>query len=82
MLVEALHLVASRAEVFTRVEFGGLFGEDLAHGGGHSQTAVGVDINLAYGALGGLAELLFGDTDGIGELAAVLIDDVHVFLGH
>ena len=31
---------------------------------------------------GSLAEFLFGDTDGIGQLAAVGVDDVNVFLGH
>ena len=82
VLVELLHFVASRAEVFARVKFGGLFSEDFAHGGGHGQTAVGVDVDFAYGALGGFAQLLFGYTDGIGEFASVLIDDVHVFLGH
>ncbi len=82
VLVKLLHLVAGRAEVFAGVELTGLVVEDLADSGGHGQTGVGVDVDFANGALGSLAELLFGDTDGIGELAAVGVDDVDIFLGN
>lgn len=40
VLVELLHVVAGRAEIFARVKFAGLRGEYLAHCGGHGQTAV------------------------------------------
>ncbi len=80
VLVEAFHFVASRAEVFAGVELCGLFIEYLTHGSGHSQTAVRVDVDLAYIHSGCLAELLFGNTDGVGKLAAVFVDDVNVFL--
>ena len=58
--VEFLQLVAGRTQIFAGVELGGLVYEDLADGCGHRQTAVRVDVDLADGALGGLAELLFG----------------------
>ena len=82
MLVEFLHFVAGRAEVFAGVELTGFVMEHLTDGGGHGQTGVGVDVDFANGALGGLAELLFGDTDGIGEFAAELVDGLHIFLGN
>ena len=82
MHVELLHLVAGRAEVFARVELAGLLVEDPADGCGHGQTAVGVDVDLAHCALGGLAELLLGDTDSVGKLAAMLVDHVDIFLGN
>ena len=47
-----------------------------------ANASVAVDVDFANGRFRGFAQLFFGDTDGIGELAAVLIDDVHVFLGH
>ena len=45
-----------------------------------SQARVGVDVDLADSALGSLAELILGDTDSVGELAAVLVDDVDILL--
>ena len=75
MHIELLHLVTGGAEILARIELAGLLGEDLADGGGHRETAVGVDVDLADGALGGLAELFLGDTDRIRQLAAVA-DDV------
>ncbi len=82
MLVELLHVVAGRAEILAGIKFGGLLGENLAHGSGHGQTAVRVDVDLAHRALGSLAELLFGDADSVGELAAILIDGVNFILGY
>ena len=82
MLVEFLHFVAGRTEVFAGVEFGGLFVEYTTYGSGHCETAVRVDVDFAYIHLCSLAELLFGDTDGIGELAAVCVDDVDILLGN
>lgn len=82
MLVEFLHLVAGRAEVFARVELTGLGGEHLADSGCHGQTAVGVDVDLADIHLRGFAELLLGNADGVGKLAAVFVDGVDILLGH
>lgn len=82
VLVELLHVVAGRAEIFAGVEFLGVLGEGLAHGGGHGQTRVRVDVDLADVHLGSLAELLFGDTDCVGELATELVDGVDLVLGY
>ena len=82
MHIELLHLVAGRSEVLPGIELTGLLIEDLADGGGHCKTAVGVDVDLADSALGSLAELLLGDTDSVRQLATVGIDDVDIFLGH
>ena len=76
--IELLELVTCRSEVLAGIELAGLLGEDLADRGGHRETAVGVDVDLADGALGGLAELLFGDTDGVGEFSAVFLDFLDV----
>ena len=80
MHVEFLHFVAGGAEILARVELAGLVVKDLADGGGHRETAVGVNVDLADGALGSLAELLLGDADCVGQVAAVLVDDVDIFL--
>ena len=82
MLIELLHVVASGSEVLAGVELTGLLNEDLADGSGHGQTRVGVDVDLANGRCGSLAELFFGDTHCVGELTTVLVDGVHFFLGH
>ncbi len=80
MTVKFFHVVASRTQVLAGVEFGGLFSEHATYGGCHGQTAVGVDVDFAYSALGGLAELFFGDTDSVGELAAEHVDGIDFFL--
>ena len=82
VLVELLHLVAGRAEIFAGIELSGLLVEHLAHGCGHGKTAVGVDVDLAYVHLGCLAELLLGDADSVRKLAAILVDDVDILLGN
>lgn len=40
VLVELLHLVASRTEIFAGIELCGLLVEDLTHSGCHGKTAV------------------------------------------
>ena len=82
MLVEFFHFVASRAEVFAGVEFAGFVNEDFTNSSSHGKTAVGVDVDFANSALGGFAELFFGNTDCIGKFATVGVDDVNVFLGN
>ncbi len=82
MHVKLLHLVAGRTQVLPGIELTGLLIEDLADGGGHRETAVGVDVDLADSALAGLSELLLGDTDSIRKFAAVGVDDVNILLGN
>ena len=80
--VHLLHVLASGLEILTGIEVTGVLVEVLADGGGHGETAVGVDVDLADGALGGFAELLLGDTYGIGEFATVGVDGVNLVLGY
>ena len=80
VLVEFLHLVASRTEVFTGVELSGFLSEDFTHSSSHCKTAVGVNIDLANVHSCSLAELLLRDADCIGQFATVLVYDLHVFL--
>ena len=80
--VHLLHALAGRLEVLARVEVVGVLGEVLADGGGHGEAAVGVDVNLADGALGSLAELLLGDAHGGLQGATVGVDGVHLVLRH
>ena len=54
--------------------------EMLADRRRHRETRVGVDVDLADGRGGRLAELLFRNADRVGELAAVLVDRVNLFL--
>ena len=82
MDVELLHVVAGGTQVLAGVELGGFGGEDLADGGGHGQTRVGVDVDLADGALGGLAKLLLGNAHGSLQRTAVLVDRLDFLLGN
>ena len=67
-------------EVLTRIEMIGMLVEVLTDGAGHSKTQVGVDVDLADGQSGGLTQLLFGNTDSVGHLAAVGVDHSDVLL--
>lgn len=80
--VELLELVAGRSEVLAGIEFVRLLEEDLANRGGHREPSVRVDVDLAHGALCGLAKLFFGDTDRVGELSAELLDFLDVLNGY
>jgi len=80
VLVELLHLVAGWSEVLSWVELTWLLGEDLADSGGHGETGVRVDVDLADSALGGLTKLLLRDTYSVRKLATVLVDDIDIFL--
>ena len=80
MLVEFLHVLAGRAEVFARVKFTRFFGKHAAYGSRHGQAGVRVDVDFANSALGSLAQLLFGNAYGIGQFAAELVDGVNLFL--
>ena len=69
-------------QVLTRIELVGMLVEELTDGAGHCKTQVGVDVDLADGQGSCLTQLLFGDTDGVGHLAAVGVDHLDVLLGN
>ena len=54
--------------------------EVLTDGAGHGQTQIGVDVDLADRSSGSLTQLLLRNTNGIGHLAAMLIDHLHILL--
>ena len=78
--VHFLHVFASRLEILTGIEVVRMLSEVLTDGSGHGKTGVRVDVNLADSALSSLAELLLGDTDGIGECTTELVDSSNLFL--
>ena len=78
--VELLHRVARGSEVLARVEVLGMLREVLADRRRHREARVGVDVDLAHRALRRLAELLLGNADRVGKLAAELVDRVDVLL--
>ena len=80
--VHLLHVLASGLQVLAGIEVAGLLVEVLADGSGHGQTAVAVNVNFADCALAGFAELFFGNTNCVGQLAAVSVDGVNLFLGN
>ena len=73
-------MVTGGGEVLTGVKVVGMLGHVLTDGGGHGQTQVAVDIDLADGHLGGVAQHLLGDADGIGHLAAEAVDGFNIGL--
>ena len=79
---ELLDVGTGGLQVLARVELVGMLVEELADGAGHGKTQVGVDVDLADGQLGCMTELLFGNTNSVGHLAAVFVDHLHILLGH
>ena len=80
MHVELLELLTGDREVLTGVEVVGVLDKVLADSGGHGESAIAIDVDLADSAADGLADLSLGDTDGVVELAAVLVDGGDVLL--
>ena len=66
--------VAGRSEVLARIEVARILCEVLADRSRHSETQIGVDVDLAHSHLCGFAEHLLRNTDSVGHLAAVLVD--------
>ena len=72
---------AAGSEILARIEMIGMLSKVLPDARGESETEVGVDVDLADGASGGLTELLLGDTYGVRHLSAVLVDHINKLLG-
>ena len=77
-----LDVGTGRLQVLTGVKVRGVLSEVLTNSAGHGQAQVGVDVDLADGQGGSLAQLILGDTDGVGHLAAVGVDHGDVLLGN
>ena len=75
-----LNLSASNGEVGSGVKYLGLIVHNAADTCGHSETDIGVDIDLADSHGSSLAELLLGDTYSVGKLAAESVDLSNVLL--
>ena len=82
VLIHLLHLLTGGLQILAGIEVSGILGEVLADGCGHGKTAVRVDVDLADCALGGLAELLLGNSDCIGKVSAILVAHIHIYLGN
>ena len=54
-----LDSLTSGLQVLTRIEIAGVFYEVLADGSGHSQTQVGIDIDLANAEFAGAQQHIF-----------------------
>ena len=79
---QILDVGAGGLQVLAGVELVGVLLKELADGAGHGQAQIGVDVDLTHGQLGGVAQLLLRDADGVGHLSAVLIDHLHILLWH
>ena len=68
-----LDSLTSGLQVLTRIEIAGVFYEVLADGSGHSQTQVGVDINLANAEFAGAQQHIFRNALSAVQFATVFI---------
>ena len=77
---DSLDILAAVAEVLSGIKVLGMRDEVLADTGGHAQTKVGVDVDLADCALCGKTKLILRNADGILQSAAVGVDDLDILL--
>ena len=82
VLDQLLDVGAGGLQILAGVKVVGMLVEVLTDGAGHGQAQIGVDVDLTHGHGSGLTQLLLGDTHGVGHLAAVLVDHLHILLGH
>ncbi len=74
--------VAGRPEVFARVKFSRIFGENLADLAGEGDAQVGVNIDFADAGFGGLGDHVFGYAARTGQIATVFIADSGQIFGN
>lgn len=77
---QLLDVGAGGLQILAGIELVGVLVHELPDSAGHGQTQIGVDVDLADGQAGGLTQLLLGHTDGVGHLAAVVVDHLHILL--
>ena len=82
VLNHLLNLSASNGEVSSGVKYGGLVCHHAADTCGHSETDIGVDIDLANCHACSLAKLFFRNTNSIRQSAAEFVDFLNIFLGY
>jgi len=80
VLVEGDQVVTSVGEVLTRIVVLGVFDKVLTDSSSHGETTIRVDVDLADSALDSLTDLVLGDTDGVLDLATILVDGLNVLL--
>src|SRR5215472_8922855 len=79
---DLFRFVHGSLQEFARIELVGVFFHGAAHGGGHGEANVGIDVYLAHAVADALA--YFGDRDAIGlaDLTAVTPDFLQQTLRH
>jgi len=80
VLVELDEVVTSVSEVLTRIVVLGVLDKVLTDSSSHGKTTIRVDVDLADSALDSLTDLVLRNTDGVLDLATVLVDGLHVLL--
>jgi len=80
VLVELDKVVTSVSEVLTRIVVIGMLNKVLTDSSSHGKTTIGIDVNLADGALDSLADLVLGNTNSVLNLATELVDGLHMLL--
>ena len=79
MLHHGSYGISARTKIFSWVEFGRIFRQELAHFGGHGKTKVCVDVDLAYTIFGCFPYHFFRNALSSGDVAAVQIALIHEF---
>lgn len=80
MLDHFLHHDAGVAQVLTGIEMVGMFRKMFADSRRKGNAEVGIDIDFADRHFRRLAQLGFGNTDGVGHMSAEFVDDRHLVL--
>lgn len=80
MLDNSLDIRAAIAQILTGIEMIRMLHKMLADASRHAKTKVGIDIDLADRASCRFTKLIFRNADCVNQLAAVLVDDLDIFL--
>ena len=80
VLYHGLNGVSARSEVFARVEFRRIFGDEFADLRGHGKTQIRVDVDLADAVFGSFGNHGLRHTLRARDIAAVLVAFIDEFL--
>ena len=76
----AFDSVSCGGQILSGVKVRRIFHKVLADSRGHGDADVGIDIDFANRHRRRFAQHILGNTDGVGHLAAVLVDGFHIVL--
>ena len=77
---QILYVLSADFQILSGIEHFRFVEQHLTNAGGHSQTQVGIDVDLADRGLSGAAQHILRNADGVCQISAVLLNNLYILL--